>query len=83
VTWAPHLSERALSQLGGFPDDALDALTKGMAIVCDDPYDPLTTMVTDDPHVRRADIGGGRGFVSYVPVDSAFIVRVVDIIWAG
>ncbi|GIH73025.1 hypothetical protein [Sphaerimonospora thailandensis] len=83
MTWRPDLSERALSQLGGFPEEALDALAKGMAVVCDDPYDPLTTMSTDDPMVRRADFGQGRGFVTYVPVDSAYVVRVVDIIWVG
>ncbi len=83
MTWEPDLSERALSQLGGFPEDALDALGKGMAVVCDDPYDPLTTMATHDPMVRRADFGQGRGFVTYVPIDAAYVVRVVDIIWVG
>ena len=82
MTFRPDLSERALSQLGGFPIDALGALAIAMAAVCDDPYDPLTSMSTDDPQVRRADFGD-RGFVTFLILDPVEIVRVVDIIWVG
>ncbi|GAA1022321.1 hypothetical protein Aple_075510 [Acrocarpospora pleiomorpha] len=82
MTYRPHLSERALSQLGGFPTDALTALVKAMADVCENPYDPLTSMATDDPQVRRADFGD-HGFVTFLILDSVEIVRVVDILWAG
>ncbi|WP_214106790.1 hypothetical protein [Acrocarpospora catenulata] len=53
-----------------------------MADVCENPYDPLTSMATDDPQVRRADFGD-RGFVTYLVLDSVEIVRVVDILRAG
>ncbi|MEV1175743.1 hypothetical protein [Nonomuraea sp. NPDC049784] len=46
MTYKPDLSERALSQLGGFPDHALTALTQAMADVCENPYDPLTSWPT-------------------------------------
>jgi hypothetical protein len=82
VTYRPDLSERALSQLGGFPDEALTALTQAMADVCEDPYDPLTSMATDDPQVRRSDFGG-RGFVTFLILDEVAVVRIVDIVWAG
>ncbi len=82
MSCTPVLSERALGQLGGFPVDALGALAEAMAQVCDNPYDPLTTMDTDDPQVRRADFGG-HGFVTFLIIDSANVVRVVDITWAG
>lgn len=82
MTYKPDLSERALSQLGGFPTDALTALTQAMAEVCEDPYDPLTTMATDDPQVRRADFGG-HGFVTFLILDHASVVRIVDIVWVG
>jgi len=83
VTFRPDLSERALSQLGGFPAGALGALAAAMAEVCENPYDPLTSMGTDDSQVRRADFGGGRGFVTFLVLDSVDVVRVVDIIWVG
>ncbi|GAA3039480.1 hypothetical protein [Streptosporangium longisporum] len=83
MTFRPDLSERALGQLGGFPVDALGALAAGMAEVCENPYDPLTTMATDDPQVRRADFGGGRGFVTFLILDSVEVVRVVDVLWVG
>jgi hypothetical protein len=82
VTYRPDLSERALGQLGGFPSDALGALAGVMAAVCEDPYDPLLTMATDDPQVRRCDFGG-HGFATYLIIDDVQVVRVVDIIWAG
>ncbi|MFF4417442.1 hypothetical protein ACFYY8_33375 [Streptosporangium sp. NPDC001559] len=83
MTYRPDLSERALSQLGGFPVDALGALAAAMADVCDDPYDPLTTMATGDEQVRRVDFGEGRGFVTFLILDAVEVVRVVDIIWVG
>jgi hypothetical protein len=82
VNYRPDLSERALGQLGGFPLDALGALARTMAEVCENPYDPLTTMVTDDPQVRRADFGGS-GFVTFLIIDSVLVVRIVDITWVG
>ncbi|GHE48254.1 hypothetical protein GCM10017673_57480 [Streptosporangium violaceochromogenes] len=83
MTFRPDLSQRALSQLGGFPTDALGALAQVMADVCENPYDPLTTMATGDEQVRRADFGGGRGFVTFLILDAVEVVRVVDIIWVG
>ncbi|MEU7831443.1 hypothetical protein [Nonomuraea sp. NPDC049129] len=82
MTYRPDLSERALSQLGGFPDEALTALTQAMAEVCEDPYDPLTSMATGDPQVRRSDFGG-HGFVTFLILDGVAVVRIVDIVWAG
>jgi hypothetical protein len=82
VSYRPVLSERALGQLGGFPVDALGALAEVMAQICDNPYDPLATMGTDDPQVGRADFGG-HGFVTFLILDSVKVVRVVDITRAG
>ncbi|MBO3753109.1 hypothetical protein J5X84_44330 [Streptosporangiaceae bacterium NEAU-GS5] len=82
MTFRIDLSERALSQLGGFPSDALSALALTMGDVSENPYDPLITMATDDPQIRRADFGD-HGFVTFLILDSVEVVRVVDIIWAG
>lgn len=82
MSYKPDLSERVLGQLGGFPMEALGALAQAMADVCENPYDPLTSMATDDPQVRRADFGG-HGFVTFLILDSMNIVRVVDVTWIG
>jgi hypothetical protein len=82
VSYRPVLSERALGQLGGFPTDALTALGQVMAVVCDNPYDPLVTVPTDDPMFRRADFGG-NGFVTFLVLDDTATVRITDVTWAG
>jgi hypothetical protein len=82
VTYKPDLSERALRQLGGFPETALGALAETIARVCDDPYDPLTTMSTDDPQVRRADFGD-LGFVTFLIIDYALVLRITDVTWVA
>ncbi|KAB2349508.1 hypothetical protein [Actinomadura rudentiformis] len=82
MSYKPDLSERVLGQLGGFPTEALGALAQAMADVCENPYDPLTSMATDDPQVRRADFGE-HGFVTFLVLDSMEIVRVVDVTWIG
>jgi hypothetical protein len=82
VSYRPDLSERALSQLGAFPTQALGELAKAMAEVCENPYDPLITMASDDPQIRRADFGQ-YGFVTFLILDDVQVVRIVDILWAG
>ncbi|MGP3965589.1 hypothetical protein ACTWPT_57565 [Nonomuraea sp. 3N208] len=72
-----------LSAGAGFPGHELTALTQAMAEVCDNPYDPLTSMATDDPLVRRADFGDGHGFVTFLVLDHVGVVRIVDITWVG
>jgi hypothetical protein len=83
VTWQCVLSERVLGQLGGFPDDALGLLALAVGDILENPDDPLVTMATDDPQVRRVDFGDGRGFVTFLIVDSAETVRITDVTWIG
>lgn len=83
MTWRYVLSERALSQLGGFPDDALGLLALIVGDIVENPYDPLVTMATDDPQVRRADFGDGHGFVTFLILDSTETVRITDVTWIG
>ncbi|SEG70384.1 hypothetical protein SAMN04489712_109166 [Thermomonospora echinospora] len=82
MTYKPFLAERALAQLGGFPVDALGALAQVMAVVCEDPRDPLVTLPTDDPEIRRAPFGG-HGLVTFLIVEPAQVVRITDITWVG
>ncbi len=83
MSYKPILSERALGQLGGIPTRALGALAEAMAVVCSDPYDPLTTSATDVPQLRRVDFDAARGFATYLILDMVHVVRVTDVTWAG
>lgn len=82
MTYRVELSKRALGQLGGFPDAALDALVVTMAEVTEYPDDPLRTFPTSDPYIRRAEFGGA-GLVTYMIDDANATVTVVDVTWAG
>jgi hypothetical protein len=82
VNYEPTLSTRALSQMGGLPIEALGALGEKMAEVCEYPCDPLRTLPTDDPYLRRA-VFGSLGLVTYRVHDAARIVLLVDVTWTG
>jgi len=53
-----------------------------MAQVCEYPDDPLKTLPTSDPYVRRA-VFGEMGLVTYQINDATKIVIVIDFTWAG
>lgn len=72
-----ELSSRALGQVGGFPDVALDALIIAMAVVTEYPDDPLRTFPTRDPYVRRAEFGDA-GLVTYGIDEPRALVTVID-----
>jgi hypothetical protein len=71
-----------LGQLGQFPAMALDALIATMATVIEYPADPLRTLPTDDPYVRRA-VFGGLGLVTYLISDAHQTVTLTDVTWTG
>jgi hypothetical protein len=82
VTYRAQLSSRALGQLGGFPEAALDALVVTMSDVTEYPDDPLRTFPTSDPHLRRAQFGDA-GLVTYLIDDASATVTVIDVTWTG
>jgi len=50
VSWRPELELPVLRQMSGLPDDALDALTRLAARICEDPYERLHgAPAGDDP----------------------------------
>lgn len=73
---------RARAKLGGFPEDALDALIGVLADIATNPYDPLRTYPSPDPDHRWA-VFGGAGFVEYRVDDAAELVTVTDVAWTG
>jgi hypothetical protein len=52
VTWRPWLEDRALRQMQGLPSEAFDMLVRSLARICDDPYDPVFSVL-----VRRRRAG--------------------------
>lgn len=82
MTFRVDLSSRALGQVGGLPDAALDALVVTMAEVTGYPDDPLRTFPASDPYVRRAEFGAA-GLVTYLIDDGSETVTIVDVTWAG
>ncbi|MFC0862271.1 type II toxin-antitoxin system RelE/ParE family toxin [Sphaerimonospora cavernae] len=71
----------ASSQVPGLPEDAFLALVRTLITVGDDPWstgipDP------DDPDYRQA-VFGGLGLVLYYVDDTAGVVNVYDVTWAG
>ena len=82
MTYRAELSDRVLGQLGNFPAKAFDALIAVMAEVVEYPDDPMRTLPTSDPYVRRAEFGG-LGLITYVIDDARQTVTLTDVTWTG
>ena len=82
MTYRAELHDRVLGQLGNFPAKAFDALIAVMAEVVEYPDDPMRTLPTSDPYVRRAEFGG-LGLVTYVIDDARQTVTLTDMTWTG
>ena len=65
MTYRAELSGRALKQMHGLPGPAFDRLIEAMAEVIDYPDDPLRTLPTSDPYIRRVEFGGA-GLITYL-----------------
>jgi hypothetical protein len=82
VTYRAELSGRALKQMHGLPGLAFDRLIETMAEVIDYPDDPLRTLPTSDPYVRRVGFGDA-GLITYLVNDGTSVVIILDVTWAG
>ena len=82
MTYRAELHDRVLGQLGNFPAEAFDALIAVMAAVVEYPDDPMRTLPTRNPSVRRAEFGG-LGLVTYVIDDARQTVTLTDMTWTG
>ena len=82
MTYRAELSGRALKQMRGLPGPAFDNLIEAMAEVIDYPDDPLRTVPTSDPSIRRVEFGDA-GLITYLVNDGATVVIILDITWAG
>ena len=70
--------------MGKLPPEALDALVRAMARICEGPYDRLVSMAVrdDDPRERMAELGD-FGFVEFRVDEAAWLVRVYALVWIG
>jgi mRNA-degrading endonuclease RelE of RelBE toxin-antitoxin system len=82
VTYRAELSGRALKQMHGLPGPAFDRLIEAMAEVIDYPDDPLRTLPTSDPYIRRVEFGGA-GLITYLINDGTSVIIILDVTWAG
>jgi hypothetical protein len=83
VSYRPRLEPRALRQMAGLPDPALDTLVRLLARICDDPYDPVfSSPGASSPGERVADLGES-GFVEFEVDEDAGLIRVYDLVWTG
>jgi hypothetical protein len=85
VSYGVRLEESALRQMGGMPDEALDAVTERMARICLDPYDRMLSMPVSAsrPAERMAELGDDAGFIEFTVDDAAKLVMVRSVIWLG
>ena len=82
MIYRAELSDKALGQLGNFPPTAFDALVHVLSWIVEYPEDPLRTLPTKRPNLRRA-VFGGAGLVSYIIDDGRQVITVMDVTWAG
>jgi mRNA-degrading endonuclease RelE of RelBE toxin-antitoxin system len=80
VTYRAELSSRALKQMHRLPGPAFDRLIETMAEVIDYPDDPLRTLPTSDPYVRRVEFGDA-GLITYLINDGTSVVIILDVTW--
>ncbi len=81
LSFRVELHATALAQIGGLPTDAFDELVSALADVCERPWDAMAAY-TGEPEFRQV-IFGGLGLVSFYVDDTAGIIWVFDITWAG
>jgi hypothetical protein len=84
MTYRIEFRERADQQTVGLPDEAFVALIEALGVVSRDPFDPKTTLGTEDIHVRRVAFGNhGEGLASFFIAPEKQIVSVFDVTWTG
>jgi hypothetical protein len=83
VTYQVRFAGPALRQLDGLPKDAFDALVDRVVILLDEPWDATVMWPGNDPAYRETAFGAGLGFISFHADDTAELIRVFRIVWAG
>lgn len=82
MNYRVNLESSALRQMGGLPLDAIGALARVMARICEDPHSPVYSSPSPAADVRVADLGES-GFAEYIVDEDALMIRVVTVVWSG
>lgn len=83
MSYRPWLDGQALRQMRGLPDAALDALTRLVARICEDPYERLcSTATAGDPHERMAELGD-VGWIEFEVDEQSGLIRIYALVWVG
>jgi hypothetical protein len=82
VRYGFRFEPAVLRQLDRFPADALDGLISVMADITVYPDDPLRTLPGTRPDERWAPFGAA-GMITWEIDESARMVIVTDVTWAG
>jgi hypothetical protein len=67
----------------GLPGDAFDALVDRVVGLADEPWDATVAWPGDDSFHRETAFGDGRGFISFYLDESAKVIRIYRVVWAG
>jgi hypothetical protein len=69
--------------MSGLPDEALDALARLVARVCEDPYERLYSVPAGgDPRERMAELGDA-GWLEFTADEAAGLIRIHALVWIG
>jgi hypothetical protein len=83
VTYQARFAGPALRQLDGLPKEAFDALVDRVVILLDEPWDATVMWPGNNPAFRETAFGAGLGFISFHADDTAEVIRIFRIVWAG
>lgn len=75
-------SPRVVRQIAELLPEVRGSLIETLAVVVEDPYDPVTTEPTPDPQIREAYFGD-VGIARFLILDELEVVYVIDLLWAG
>jgi hypothetical protein len=82
VTYRVEFEGDALVRLNGLPEDAFDALVNRIVALTREPWDASEVTPGDEAPYREA-FFGDYGIVSFRVDDSAELIRIFGIVWAG
>jgi hypothetical protein len=82
VTYRVEFEGDALTRLRGLPKDAFDALVARVVTLTREPWDASQVSPGDEPPYREA-FFGSYGIISFRVDDTAELIQIFGIVWAG
>lgn len=82
MTYRVEFEGDALTRLRALPGDAFDVLVDRLVALTREPWDASQVTPGDEPPYREA-FFGGYGIISFRVDDTAELIRIFGIVWAG